>query len=420
MYPKISVNLGNLVLSLSDALDLASPYLAMHQQRTAFVAWELGRAAGLPDKRLERVFLTGLLHDIGALSIEEKAALRSNETVNVDWHCVRGQSLFESNPWLAPCADLVRNHHRDWDQWDEPRDRPEVFDAQLLRLADDLERNIDRGTYILHQSEAQRARIKDLAGTVLSPGLVDLFMDVSRREEFWLDLASPRLYSLLLHHGPFQTIELDLDNIELFAKLVSVIVDFKSRFTSTHSAGVARCAVLLAQLAGMSQSEVRLMGIAGMLHDLGKLVIPNAILDKPAGLTKEEFAVIKQHTYYTFSILCTINGFQTIAEWGAYHHERLDGAGYPFRRSAAEMSLGSRVMAVADIFTALAEERPYRPGMEPERIATIMREQASRNIIDARLVGLLLENVQGIRQSVSEKQAEAAQYYGSRFLEPWS
>ena len=80
MYPKISVNLGNLVLSLSDALDLAFSSLAMHQQRTAFIAWELGKRAKLEGKRIENVFLAGLLHDIGALSIEEKKSLHDSET----------------------------------------------------------------------------------------------------------------------------------------------------------------------------------------------------------------------------------------------------------------------------------------------------------------------------------------------------
>ncbi|HBB18055.1 MAG TPA: hypothetical protein DCZ97_14035, partial [Syntrophus sp. (in: bacteria)] len=108
MYPKISVNLGNLVLSLSDALDLAFSSLAMHQQRTAFIAWELAKRAKLEEKRIENVFIAGLLHDIGALSIEEKKTLHDNETSEVEQHCIRGMNLFKSNPWFAPCADLVR------------------------------------------------------------------------------------------------------------------------------------------------------------------------------------------------------------------------------------------------------------------------------------------------------------------------
>ena len=108
MYPKISVNLGNLILSLSDALDLAFPSLAMHQQRTAFIAWEIAKKAKLPDQRIEHVFLAGLLHDIGALSIEEKKSLHDNEIFVVERHCIRGERLFKSNRWLEPCANLVK------------------------------------------------------------------------------------------------------------------------------------------------------------------------------------------------------------------------------------------------------------------------------------------------------------------------
>ena len=411
MYPKISVNLGNLILSLSDALDLAFSSLAMHQQRTAFIAWELGKQAKLQEKRIENVFIAGLLHDIGALSIEEKKSLHDNETSAMEAHCIRGQHLFKSNPWLAPCADLVRYHHRDWVTCEEPRDAPEVFDSQLLYLADYLERQIDRKTYILHQDQVLCSRLKELADKQISSEIVDLFLEVSHREEFWLDLTSPRLYSLLLHNGPFQTIEVDINNIAIFARLLGMIVDFKSPFTATHSSGVAQCSMLLAEMVGMSESEVKLMEIAGLLHDLGKLVIPNSILEKPAGLTHTEMAVIKQHTYYTFSILTTITGLQMIAEWGAYHHERLDGKGYPFRREAHEMNLGARIMAVSDIFTALAEDRPYRKGMGAERIKDILQEQASRGIQDARIVKLLLENIEEVRTAVTEKQEQARYYY---------
>lgn len=411
MYPKLSVNLGNLILSLSDALDLGYFSLAMHQQRTAFVAWEMGKLAKLEEERLRCVFLAGLLHDIGALSLEEKRSLHDNEILAVDEHCRQGKNLCKSIPWLEPCADLVRHHHRDWDAWETPRDSPAVFDSQLLFLADYLERQIDRNKYILHQNEALRERIKALAGGRISGEVVKLFLEVSEREEFWLDLISTRLFSLLLNHGPYQTVAVNIDSIEIFAKLVGMIVDFKSPFTATHSSGVAQCAALLAEMSGMSESEVRLMGAAGMLHDLGKLVVPNAILEKPGALTHEEMAVMKQHTYFTFSVLGTIRGLEMIAEWSAYHHERLDGKGYPFRRTAHEMNLGARIMAVADIFSALAEDRPYRKGMKMESIKTILRDQADRGLQDKRIVNLLLANMKEVRRSVMEKREQARHYY---------
>jgi HD-GYP domain-containing protein (c-di-GMP phosphodiesterase class II) len=414
MYTKITVNLGNLVLSLSDALDLAFPSLAMHQQRTAFVAWEMGKAARLDEKRIENVFLAGLLHDIGALSIEEKLSLHESETTNVRQHCVRGEYLFQSNPWLAPGAELVRHHHREWVNWDEPIDTPRVFGSQLLYLADFLERQIERRTYILHQDGMLRNKIRDLAGRQVHHDVVDLFMDLSRREEFWLDLTSPRLYPLLLHNGPFQTIEVDMDNIGTFAKLLSMIVDFKSPFTAAHSAGVSRCAMTLAGMVGMSRAEVEQMEVAGLLHDLGKLVVPNGILEKPAGLSAAEMAVVKQHTYYTLSILSTIRGLETIAEWGAYHHERLDGNGYPFKLNADGLNIGARIMAVSDIFTAMSEDRPYRRGMKPEIIRNTLSDLAARGIQDSRIVNILLDNMDVVAKAVTERRNEACEFYRNK------
>ena len=414
MYPKITVNLGNLILSLSDALDLAFPSLVMHQQRAAFIAWEVAKQANLDGKRLENIFIAGLLHDIGALSIEEKKNLHDNETSEAERHCIRGRNLFQSSPWLEPCADLVRYHHQGWSMWKDKRDTSIAFDSQILFLADYLERQVDRKIYILHQEESLRDKLKKLAGTQINSDIVDLFLELSSREEFWLDLTSPRLYSLLLNHGPFQTIDLDINNIAIFAELVGMIVDFKSPFTTAHSSGVAQCSMFLAGMVGMSESEVKMMEIAGLLHDLGKLVIPNSILDKPAGLTQSEMAVVKQHPYYTFSILGTIAGFQTIAEWGAYHHERQDGKGYPFKLNAHKISLGSRIMAVSDIFTALAEDRPYRKGMGVASVKTILREQASRGIQDPRIIKILLENMDEVRKDVAERQEQTRHFYQTK------
>ena len=100
-----------------------------------------------------------------------------------------------------------------------------------------------------------------------------------------------------------------------------------------------------------------------------------------------------------------------IAEWGAYHHERLDGKGYPFRREAHEMTLGARIMAVSDIFTALAEDRPYRKGMKTENIINILQEQASHGIQDSHIVKLLLENIEDVRRVVTERQEQARHFY---------
>jgi HD-GYP domain-containing protein (c-di-GMP phosphodiesterase class II) len=415
MQRNIVVNLGNLILSLSDAMDLANPSLTQHQQRTAFIVWEMGKVARLHDDRLEKNFIAALLHDIGALSVEEKISLRNFKIENIENHCIRGELLLDRVPWLREAAQTVRFHHREWKDWRESIETPLVFDAQLLFIADYLERLIDRDQYILHQHEDILSRIKSLSGSSFHPEIVDLLFGVSYREEFWLDLVSPRLYSLLLNEGPFRKVEIDLPNIMVVAELFRNIIDFRSRFTSTHSSGVAAAASMLSKIFGLTETEIKLMEVAGNLHDIGKLAIPNSILDKPAKLSKEEIAIMKSHTYYTYSVINTIGGLKQIAEWAAYHHERLDGSGYPFHCKADELNTGARILGVADIFTALAEDRPYRKGMPKDGIVKIIKQFADNNLLDARIVNMLLENFDEVFSHVTERQTIVREFYENQF-----
>lgn len=415
MYQQLSVNLGNLLLSLSDSLDLVDASIALHQQRTAFMSWEMGKAAGLTDNAIERLFVAGLLHDIGALAPEEKISLHEFDTKDTLTHCVRGSILLETVPWLKSSAQIVRFHHQDWNQWKEPITNPVVLESQILFLADYLERNIRRNVYILHQDEHLTEKITGLSNTSIHPDVVDLFRRISHREEFWLDLVSPRLYSLLLHNGPYRRVDIDLSSITAVGELFRNIIDFRSRFTSTHSSGVSECVGILSHLFGFSDTEANLMRVAGNFHDIGKLAVPNSILNKPDKLTKEEFAIMRQHTYFTYSILNTIGGLQHIAEWAAFHHERLDGSGYPFHHEAGRIGTGARIMAVADIFTAIAEDRPYRKGMGYEDIKKIMKNMAGMNFVDKRIVQLVLDNYPDIVKTVKERQAVTKEFYERQF-----
>ncbi|WAC06672.1 MAG: HD domain-containing protein [Thermodesulfobacteriota bacterium] len=415
MQRQTAVNLGNLVLSLSDAMDLASPSIIQHQQRTAFVVWEMGKAAKISHERLEKIFIAALLHDIGALSLEEKISLRNFEIENLEDHCIRGELLLNNIPWLRDLSKIISFHHKEWQYWEESIETPIVLASQLLFLADYLERAIKRDQYILHQHEDIVSKIKSLSGSSLHPQVVDLFTQISNSEEFWLDLVSPRLYSILLNEGPFSKREIDFSNIAIISELFRNIIDFRSRFTSTHSSGVAAAASMLARIFGFTDAEVGLMEVTGNLHDIGKLAIPNSILKKPEKLTKEEMAVMKSHPYYTYHVINTIGGLKQVAEWAAYHHEKLDGSGYPFHCTAAELTTGARIMMVADIFTALAEDRPYRKGMSKEELIQIMKQFSDRRLLDTRVVNLLFENYNEVLAYVAEKQAIAREFYEKQF-----
>jgi len=416
MKRQITVNLGRLLLALSEVTDLANPSLIMHQHRTAFIALEMARNANLAPEVVENIFAASLLHDIGAISVEEKVALHNFENLNTSIHTIRGEVLLEQVPWLKSLSRIVRNHHREWHEWDESIDDALVMSSQIVLLADYVERLIDRNKYILHQREDIVQKIKELEGTVVNKKVVEYFIDVSKREEFWLDLMSPGLLKLLQDTGPLRNEDIGLDGISLIARFYRDIIDFKSPFTATHTSGVSACAEKLSQLFGLTELEVSLMSIAGNFHDVGKLVIPNSILEKPGKLSAEEYAIIKSHTYYTYYILNSIGGMEQIARWAAYHHEKLDGSGYPFHCSADEIDTGSRIMAVADIFTAVSEDRPYRNGMGRNEIYKVIKKQADLKLLDKNIVELLFDNYEVIDSSVRERQALSQDFYERRFL----
>lgn len=415
MQRKISVNLGNLLLSLSEITDIANPYIAQHQHRTAFIALEIAKHGGVAPETVEKIFTAALLHDIGAVSIEEKIELHNFRETNYDFHCIRGEMFLERTPWFRQIAPIVRHHHKNWSDWRENDADPIARPAQIVLLADYVERLVNRDQYILHQNKEIVEKVKELKDWMVNAQIVDYFVAAAQREEFWLDLVCPRLYPLLLRYGPYRNTEIDLQGIAMVAEVFRDIIDFKSRFTATHTSGVAACAEKLAVLFGLTDLEVSLMKVAGNLHDIGKLVVPNSILEKPDKLTPTEFAVIRSHTYYTYYVIQSIGGLHQVAEWAGYHHEKLNGHGYPFHCKAEEIDTGARIMMVADIFTAIAEDRPYRPGMNREEIYRTLRSMADGHFIDARIVALLFDNYDTVYEHVRINQASVREFYDHRF-----
>jgi len=147
------------------------------------------------------------------------------------------------------------------------------------------------------------------------------------------------------------------------------------------------------------------MRTAGYLHDLGKLSVPPAILEKMDKLSSKEWAILRGHTYYTFQILDVIGGPSHLSEWAAFHHERLDGNGYPFHRRADELTLGSRIMAVADVFTALTEDRPYRSGLPASETVSILEELTRDGGLDGDVVALLRADCEAIMDACRQEKA---------------
>lgn len=150
----------------------------------------------------------------------------------------------------------------------------------------------------------------------------------------------------------------------------------KDPSTAIHTRSVAALAVQMGERLGLPTDRLRLLALGGLMHDMGKLSVPNSILQKPGRLTDEEFAVIRRHPLWGRELLVELGGFPSLVlELVQSHHERLDGAGYPLGRPAAELDLEVRILAVADVYDALTADRCYREAWTAERALTLMDEE---------------------------------------------
>ena len=177
---------------------------------------------------------------------------------------------------------------------------------------------------------------------------------MSKNGTLWNNLESPDLLHKVIALEPEQRrITANEDAIDNICQAFAEVIDAKSPFTYRHSSGVAEACMDIGRWFGMKPRDLKLLRRAALLHDLGKLSVPNMILEKPGKLTAEEWKVVKKHPYYTLEILRRIPGFEALGEEAAAHHEKLDGSGYWRGLVAEQLSTFARILAVADIFDAL-------------------------------------------------------------------
>ena len=396
---RTQISLYRLILSLSDALDYICPEIADHQQRVAYIAVNTARRMGYRNSDLADIFLAAALHDIGMIHTEKRVQfLRDGDLAGVSWHGETGYELLCTNDLFARAARIIRYHHTRWDEFvnSDQETRIVPVASQIVHLADRVERMIDREGNILEQSREIVKRIELMAGVELHPGCVKAFCAVARTEAFWLDCVSERIYSHLLNVVDESCVDATDSTIQGIAEIFAHVVDAMSGWTAAHTAGVAATAVALSRQLNFSAREQTFMRTAGLLHDLGKLSVPPAILDKKGKLSGKDWVAIKGHSYYTYRILETVDFPQQITEWAALHHERIDGRGYPFHLKGKDLSLGSRIMAVADVFTALSEDRPYRKGIGCVRAIASLQRQVKGGALDGRVVDSLAGNFEVI------------------------
>ncbi len=258
--------------------------------------------------------------------------------------------------------------------------------AQIISLAD----TVDNLFHFEDTSVLNRAKISQFininTNKYYSKVIVDNFNILANNTSFWLDLQSVNLEQKILDRLQENIIHIEYKELINLSAIFSKIVDSNSSFTSRHSSGLSEKVEIMAKYYNFDYEKISKLIIAANLHDLGKLAVPNSILEKNAKLTHEEFEIIKSHTYYTRQALEKIDGFEEIVNWASNHHEKLNGLGYPYGISGDKLSFQERLMSCLDIYQALREDRPYRLGMSHQKTMSILHEQAQSGFIDLTIV----------------------------------
>ncbi len=409
--------LSEVISALTFALDLTENALPGHSLRTCLLGMRLAETAGLPGEELTDLYYALLLKDIGCADHVTRISQIMATDRRVPWSLADLPVDLSSNPlllervWMEvlPGVPLpaqigrmagmearfdsgisgndVEEEHRGaetmlhlsmsnatiaavaninerWDGTGVPLGKRGEQIPRLARICA-VAQTLDAFA-AEHGTETALRMLRARRGTWFDPDLVRAAQGLHVSGRLWSqcqlrDVEATRTEVLRLDPGVSSP--LTPERVDRICEAFGNVVDAKSPFTYHHSLGVTEVAVAIATELGLMPDRVSLVRRAAFLHDIGKLAVPNRILDKRGKLDAREWATITRHPAISGSILQRVGAFRELASLAAEHHERLDGSGYPLGLRAEHISLESRVIALADCYSAMAENRPYRPGL---------------------------------------------------------
>jgi HD-GYP domain-containing protein (c-di-GMP phosphodiesterase class II) len=209
----------------------------------------------------------------------------------------------------------------------------------------------------------------------------DLYYTLLLKDAGWETCSSPSLDETVATSEPEgREVIADNQRLDNIAAAFASVIDAKSPYTFHHSERVADFATAIGRRLGLDPGAIVRLRRAGLLHDIGKLSVPNRILDKPGKLTPREWEVVLLHPYYTYQILERVPVFGELAFDASADHERLDGRGCYRNLQAAQLSAAARILAVADQLDALSADRPYRARLPRDQVSSILREQCGAGL----------------------------------------
>lgn len=403
----MKLDLTDMFYAMSFALDRVEMEIlgtdTGHGRHVAYLSLLMGREAGFSNEELRDFVGCCLLHDnalteyiyeevsqsprLESLSVKLSELSEPKKTELYHGHSVIGEQNIRLLPFRTDVKNIILFHHENADG-SGPFGMTAAdigLKPQILHLADhvDMESHLD--TMTLGEFEQVREWVKSEEGTLFSKEAVALFLkavDYNRIMYLQENGVRPFLHQEL----PEEILEYSDEEIRHITGMFAKIVDYKSTFTRTHSTDVAKKAEFMAHYYGFGAEKAIRFYFAGAMHDIGKLIVSNDILEKPGKLTFNEFEEMKNHASATYYVLSQMKAIPDILEWAPRHHEKLNGTGYPRGLEAKDLTFEDRLLACIDIYQALTEKRPYKEGLSHEKSISIMMDMVEKGEIDGDIV----------------------------------
>ncbi len=410
------MTMKELAAPLIKAIDSFNYLLKSHHRRTTVIAYAIGKKMGLTEDEMTDLVIAAAMHDIGALSVQERNSLIQEDVDNPTPHCLMAYHMLKSFDVFHNIAHILKHHHVKYSDIDIIEDNVAI-QSHIIHLADRVDIYISPDVFILDQKEDVISKIKERTESIFHPDVFIAFEKVCKSDIFWININNMPMDYVLNMINFDLNVELSLDKVVEFAQVISRIVDYRSRYTATHSYTVGHLAFHLGKLFGLGNEKRTKLLITGLLHDIGKIGIDPGIIEKKGKLTDSEYNQVKLHSYYSGQILLELSKsewFKDIVHWSVHHHEKVDGSGYPYGISGEEYDIGNKIIAYSDIIAALTEDRPYRNGMSIDDAFALIKVRMADSI-DFEMYETIIKNKEEINDVVKFCQTEGQKVYAETY-----
>lgn len=401
----INVSLKNILIIIQKTLDSIDDIMIGHGEEVAYIIYKLLKIDNkYSEDKILKIITLAMFHDIGAYKIEERKKLVEIELNRPMEHAVYGSLFIKYFSPLADLSSLILGHHMYPKDLDEEMAKIIPKDALMIHFADIIS--------VLHLNfkTIKKEWIMDKSDDEVLPEHKKLF-EIACDKHNLLEKLQDKSYIEEIYEV-FDKKILTRDEVIGYAKMLTYAIDFRSKATVVHTISVQEISVQIANIINLDEDTTMKIKIASMLHDIGKISIPVEILEKPGKLTLEEYDKIKNHAIVGYRILSDL-GLDDIRDIAALHHEKLDGTGYPFELKDSEISIEVRIVAIADIISALVDKRSYKGEFPKETVISILSDMALNNKIDSDICKIVIDKYDFIMNGVRENTKDTLNIYNN-------